>query len=289
VTANSALADRASNLCRKSVKDYYNPYIHFDWPDVLSDDQLWMPVDLLSLYGTPLYEELTDRQVRALTKWESINFYSLNVHGIREVLDEVVARIHTAEFAHVSDYLHHFIGEENEHMWFFAKFCTQYGGKIYTERALSLDDDLPQTIRDFLVFVRTVIFEEIVDYYNVQIGQDTTLHPIIQAINTTHHKDESRHVAFGREIVRELYRAVVARHGSEGAAKAETYVRRYLSHCIDLFYQAPVYRDAGLPDPFKLRNQARNAPERAAFHRKMLARTVNFLVAEGILKSGEIQ
>jgi hypothetical protein len=38
-----------------------------------------------------------------------------------------------------------------------------------------------------------------------------------------------------------------------------------------------------------LRNQARKAPERAAFHRKMLGRTVSFLVGEWILRDGEIQ
>ncbi len=113
--------------------------------------------------------------------------------------------------------------------------------------------------------------------------------PLIQSINTTHHRDESRHVAFGREIVRELYKSVVAEHGSEGVDLVDTHIRRYLSHCIDIFYPAPVYRDAGLADPFKLRNRARNAPERADFHRKMLARTVNFLAAEGILKNGDIQ
>lgn len=289
MAVNTAMVEKISNLSRKSVKDYYNPYTCFDWPDKVPEDQVWMPVDLLSLYGTPFYDELTREQVIALTKWESINFYSQIVHGIRDVLDAAVARIHTAEFANVSDYLHHFIGEENGHMWFFAKFCLQYGGKIYPERVLSVDANLPQATNHFLAFARIVIFEEIIDYYNVKIGQDQTLHPIIQSINAVHHKDESRHVAFGREIVRELYKAAIAEHGNDGPELMDGYIRRYLSHCIDLFYPAPVYRDAGLPDPFKLRNQARNAPERAAFHRKMLGRTVNFLVNEGILKNGEIR
>lgn len=288
MSANVDIVERVASLTRKSVRDYYNPYTHFDWPEALPEDQPWMPVDLLTLYGTPFYETLTPDQIVALTKWESINFYGLIMHGIREVLDQVVERIHTPDFAHVSDYLHHFIGEENGHMWFFAKFCTRYGGKVYAARALNLDADLPSAIKNFLVFARIGIFEEIVDYYNVRIGQELSLFPIIRSINMTHHRDESRHVAFGREIVRDLYKAVCAQH-EDGAKRVETYVRQYLSHCIDLFYQAPVYRDAGLPEPFKLRNLARHSPERAPYHRKTLARTVNFLVSEGILQDGEIQ
>lgn len=284
---NSALSERVDRLSHKSVADYYNPYTYFDWPDSLADDQLWMPLNLLSLYGTPEFESLTTEQIRALTKWESINFYSLNVHGIREVLQEAVKRIHTDRFSAVSGYLHHFVGEENEHMWFFATFCLKYGKKIYPDRSQRMEADLPEAIEDFMVFARTVIFEEIVDYYNVRIGQDRALHPLIQQVNATHHRDESRHVAFGREIVRDLYRRVVAEHGNEGARLVAVYLHRYLGHCVDLFYQAPVYKDAGLPDPFKLRNRARSAPERAAFHRRMLGRTLGFLAAEGILESVE--
>lgn len=283
------VAEKVRNLSEKSVKDFYNPFTHFRWPAAVPADKPWMPVELLSVYGTPIYAELTDAQRIALTKWESINFYSLIVHGIRDVLDGVVDRIHTPEFAPVSNYLHHFIDEENGHMWFFAKFCLDYGGKIYPERAFSQREQPPRAIGNFLVFAQTAIFEEIVDYYNVKIGQDQSLDPIIQDINTMHHKDESRHVAFGREIVRELYRTVLAEHGKDGADQVDTLIRRYLSHCLDLFYQASVYRDAGLADPFRLRNQLRHAPERVPYHRKALARTVRFLTAEGILKDGEIQ
>jgi hypothetical protein len=285
---NTALSERADRLSHKSIVDYYNPYTHFDWPETLDEDQYWMPVNLLSLYGTPEFERLSTKQIQALTKWESINFYSLNVHGIREVLQEAVKRIHTDRFAAVSGYLHHFIGEENEHMWFFATFCLKYGNRIYPDRVQRMETDLPEAMEDFMVFARTVIFEEIVDYYNIRIGQDRTLHPLIQQINSTHHKDESRHVAFGREIVRDLYRRVLAEHGKEGAKLIEGYLRRYLGHCVDLFYQAPVYRDAGLPEPFKLRNRVRSAPERQPFHRQMLDRTLGFLAAEGILESAEI-
>lgn len=288
MTTNLGFVEKVGNLYRKSVRDHYNPYTHFDWPDALADDQPWMPPDLLSLYGTPFYDELTPRQIAALSKWESINFYGLIIHGIREVIEQVILRIHTPAFAHVSEYLHHLIGEENSHMWFFAKFCLAYGGKIYPDRGFSLEGGMAQPANDFLTFARIAIFEEVVDYYNVNIGKDRSLPPIIQSINTTHHRDESRHVAFGREFMRELYKKVAA-EGETATATAEAHLRRYLAHCIDIFYSAPAYRDAGLGEPFRLRNQARRAPERAAFHRKMLARTLNFLVGEGIMRAGEIQ
>ena len=288
MTAQRDFASKLESLSRKSVRDHYNPYTQFDWPDALPEDSPWMPAELLSLYGTPFYDGLTPQQVARLSKWESINFYGLIIHGIREVIEKVAVRIHTPAFADVSDYLHHLLGEENAHMWFFATFCRKYGGKIYADRSFALEGAPAQAVDDFLTFARIAIFEEVVDYYNVGIGKDRSLPIIIQSINTTHHRDESRHVAFGREFMRELYKRV-AGAGPEATEMAEAHLRRYLSHCIDIFYSAPAYRDAGLADPFKLRNQARRAPERGEFHRKMLARTVNFLLDENILRDGGIQ
>ena len=40
-----------------------------------------------------------------------------------ELLIEVMRRLHTPGYEIPTPYFHHFIGEENEHMWFFAEFC----------------------------------------------------------------------------------------------------------------------------------------------------------------------
>jgi hypothetical protein len=53
VTLKTAFVDKLSNLSRKSVRDHYNPYTHFDWPDALAEDQLSMPAELLSIDGVP--------------------------------------------------------------------------------------------------------------------------------------------------------------------------------------------------------------------------------------------
>jgi hypothetical protein len=81
-----------------SVDDYYNPYKTFQWPDRLEDEQWWMTPELMTVHGTSLAQTLGERQLMALSKWESIHFYSLNVHGIRELLLEVVKRVHSPGF-----------------------------------------------------------------------------------------------------------------------------------------------------------------------------------------------
>jgi len=277
----SALLERITEM---SVETYYNPYKMFEWPASLPDDQWWMTPELMTVANTRFAEELPTAQVMALSKWESIHFYSLNVHGIRELLLEVVKRVQAPGYDEESEFFHHFIGEENEHMWFFATFCLKYGRKIYPNKKLAFSiDDVTPDIESFLVFSRILIFEEIVDYFNLRMGRDETLHPIIRQVNSIHHQDESRHIACGREIVKKLFRHIVTTQTADQVQRAQDYLKRYLVASIHSLYSPSVYRDAGIADPYELRAALLHDPGRRAADERTLKRTLDFFQGNGIL------
>lgn len=280
-----AVLDR---LVSMSERDYYNPYRLFQWPDQLDEDGWWMSPELMVEYGTEVGAELTEEQLRRLSKWESINFYSLNVHGIRELLTEIVGRIHTEAFAVPSEYFHHIIGEENEHMWFFATFCRRYGGKIYPRRSFGFAGPGIPAADHFLVFMRLLIFEELVDVFNQRMATDDRLHPTIRQVNEVHHQDESRHIAFGRQIVSILHRDLRQRLSAEELGTVETYLKRYLRSSVDALCDPISYRDAGLPDPYGLRRRVLADPAYQEFTQRVLRRTTSFLVSQEILTDDRI-
>jgi len=279
-------------LTVKARADYYNPYTHFEWPPVLPDDSWWMSPEFLTVHGTGLVED--EPTLKTLSRWESVNFFSLNIHGIRELMVEVVQRIHTPAFAPYSDFLHHFLGEENEHMWFFAEFCNRYAHCIYPAMpqvpgAASAGD----AWADVVVFGRIVIFEEIVDYFNSRMGADRRLPELVQRINRTHHHDESRHVAFGKQFVKVLHDRASAETeagpdnpaGAQRGAEVEAYLKEYMSYSIRSLYSARAYRDAGLAEPLRLRREAMAHPGRIPFHEAVLARVNRFFVNNGIFST----
>jgi hypothetical protein len=277
----SALLERITEM---SVETYYNPYKMFEWPETLLDEQWWMTPELLTIANTRFAEELPEKQRMALSKWESIHFYSLNVHGIRELLLEVVKRVQMPGYEEESEFFHHFIGEENEHMWFFATFCSKYGRKIYPNKKLAFSiDDVSPDIESFLVFSRILIFEEIVDYFNLRMGRDEALHPIIRQVNSIHHQDESRHIAFGREVVKKLFDHITATQPLDQVAKAQDYIERYLVASIHSLYSPSVYKDAGIANPYELRNQLLQEPGRKEADEKALKRTLDFFQGHAIL------
>ncbi len=271
-----------------SERDYYDPYRLFEWPDSVEEDGYWMSPELLTVHGTGAGASLDEAQLRTLSKWESINFYSLNVHGIRELLTEIVARIHTRPFTVASEYFHHIIGEENEHMWFFAKFCLKYAGKIYPDRALSFSAPGVPEADTFLIFARLLIFEELVDFFNQRMGEDERLDPTIQKINKVHHQDESRHIAFGRQIVALLHRDLRERVDSERLTTLETYLKRYMRHSVESLCNPAAFRDAGIPQPYAVRRAVLADPAFDDFVARVLKRSISHMTSEQIFSDGRI-
>ncbi|MFE9010887.1 diiron oxygenase [Streptomyces cyaneofuscatus] len=272
-------------LATKSIDDYYNPYRLFEWPEQLPEDMWWMSPELTTTYGTEWAEKLTPEQLHTLSKHESINFYSLNVHGIRELLVEVVNRIHTAGFETPSEFFHHFIGEENEHMWFFAEFCLRYGKKIYRQPTGGAETAAPSDkVQSLLVFARILIFEELVDHFNSAMAEDERLHETIRGINRIHHQDESRHIAFGRELVNLLHQDLKRTATEQELDEVSTYLRRYMRHSFESLYHPQVYRDAGIERPHELRRALLESPARAEAEQRTFRKTAKFLEKTGLIR-----
>lgn len=277
-----ALGKLVERLSEMSIRDRGNPYRTFDWPESLPEG-LWMSRELLTVHGTD--EGLEPEVLARLSRWESIHFYSLNVHGIRELLSEVVSRIHQPGYSLVSPFFHHFIGEENEHMWYFAEFCTRYGGKLYPNISMKTPNAFRDAVADLLVFIKIQTFEEIIDYFNAKMAKDPELHPFVRKINRMHHRDESRHIAFGRQLITSLFEEVKRTVDETTLAAIDEYLRRYLAVSIQSLYNPQVYRDAGLPgNPFDRRRRLLGHEGRSSVHDAILRRPLEFLLEKEIVR-----
>jgi hypothetical protein len=267
-----------------SIDGYYNPYETFVWPDEVPLDRPWMSPELLSVHGTPWMERLTEPQLLALAKWESVNFLSLSAHGIRELLLHVLQCIHTPGFEDSSEYFHHFLGEENEHMWFFAQFCRRYGRKIYPSKRLKYNRFEEPELRNFIAFGQILIFEEIGDFYNRSMAEDGRLPAIVQQINRVHHEDESRHMAMGRIILKHMIESLRRTWPPATLAALGASLGGYMQVVVEAFYNPAVYADAGLDDPHQLRRDLLAHPARARFHARAVDRIQRFLLETAIFE-----
>jgi hypothetical protein len=281
----SDIAETLGNLVADSTEHHYSPYTRFKWVDELQEQQWWMTPELLTVAGTAAGQALDEEQLMRLSKWEAINFFSLNIHGIRELLIEVTRRIHTVGFELPSEFFHRFLGEENGHMWFFAQFCRRYGGKIYPDKSFPIGTaDQDPGVSNFLVFARILIFEELVDHFNLRMGRDVSLHPLIRDVNQVHHDDEWRHIIMGRKLVGLFYDGL-RDHDKEVRDNLDLYLRRYIVTSAQSLYNPAVYRDAGIQEPYQFRESVLNDTARAPYHETFFKRITGFLTSQEIISA----
>ena len=268
-------------LCVASQGDFGSPY-EYAWPDRLPEDAWHFSPELLSIAGTPTGDALSVEEARRLSFLEAVNFFSLNIHGERALLEGLSSRLYRDDL--YTPYLHHFLDEENKHMVYFGTYCLRYASKIYPDRKMALPREYEPGEEDFLFFARVLLFEETVDVYNSRMAQDKRLDSVARDINRMHHRDEARHLAFGRQLVQELYE----RHapGWEAATLAE--VRRSLIEYVTAiwkeYFNPDVYRDMGIPEPHAFARQAFASEAARARRREISGPALRSLVSAGIFE-----
>jgi hypothetical protein len=226
-----------------------------EWPAQIDLEEWHMSPELLSLNGSAEYALLNDRQRKIYSFYELVNFFSLNIQGERFLLaglaEQIYGRLHQPTF----EYIHHFIDEENKHLNYFGTFCTKYA-RIYPDRKVTFPREYEPGENEFLFFAKVLVFEEIVDFYNVTMAADTRLATIVRTMNEMHHMDEVRHLAFGKITVIDLWERFSPKWSAQTRQQVSQYLGNYILATCREYYNPDAYRDAGLDDPYGLMDVA---------------------------------
>ncbi|MDP9071652.1 MAG: diiron oxygenase [Actinomycetota bacterium] len=280
-----ALADVVRRLSASSRRSYQNPYESITWPDDLDRAQWFTSPEMISLYGTPAWHALAEDARRELSFWEAVNFFSLNIHGERVLMEGLAHRLYRPGLEPVAQYLHHFLDEENKHSVWFATFCTRYAGRIYPDRKVVFPREYADGEEDVLFFAKVSVFEEIVDRYNLAMARDERLVPVVRQINANHHAEETRHLVFGRRIVAELWSRFAPRWPVEVVEGVRDHLAAFVTATWREYYNPDVYRDAGFADPWVTAREAWDDPATRGHREEITRLALRPLVAAGVLAS----
>jgi hypothetical protein len=277
------VSSMVATLCRVSEDQFADPFEALSWPKSLDKARWCFSPELISIYDMREYRELPEDRKKLLSFYETVNFFSLNIHGEKALIEGLARNLYVRESPHISPYLHHFLDEENKHMIYFGRFCTHYAGKIYPDMKMAFPREYAPGEEEFLFFLKVMVFEEIVDVYNKAMAADTRLVSIAREINRLHHVDESRHLAFGRSIVKWLFENYSRQWSEDTIAGVREYVEGYLLSTWSEYYSAEVYRDAGFEDPYALQERAFARPAARAHREQVSRQCVSYLMDTNIL------
>ncbi len=274
----------AEKLSEASVRLHYSALEAVPMPEALDKVNWYTAPELMTLFGQPEWKELSETQKKLLSFYEAVNFYSLNINGEKALIEGLAKRLYDENRpSEHSRYIHHFLDEENKHMTFFGTFCMKYAGKVYQDRKFHFEREYLDGEEEFLFFLKVFIFEEIADYFNVKMSHDERLVETARMINYYHHVDESRHLAFGRAHLKEVWDQFSGSWGAEYRAALSEYIGQYIQSTWREYYNPDVYVDAGIENPYDVSERVYQSETAKTFRREVSENLVSYMKKCGIV------
>jgi hypothetical protein len=281
LTRTNRLSARLNALSREQ---FYDVYRQFDWPEGLDRDRFAMSPELSTLAGTPLWDDISDEQKWRLTITETGNLFSNTLNGERILVAGLTTQLYSKPASdEITDYLHHFLDEENKHMIMFGLFCRKYVGRVYPSRSFGLPQKFAPGEELLRFFTLAMVVEEISDQYNARVMNDDRCDPLVRAISHLHHVDERRHLAFDRAYLIELAGAHLPHWDDSTIDGFRSWLSGFIKSFWLTFYNPSAYRDAGIDEPYEVQQLAMAAPAQRALREELSAPTVKFLMKTGLL------
>jgi P-aminobenzoate N-oxygenase AurF len=129
---------------RPSEPPCQNPYTTLKWPKTVDPEREWFgSPELLSLYRTPMWDRLDEPARSRLAFHQAANFYNLNIHGEKSLVQGLAVRLYRRGPTAVADHLHSVLDEEDGHSAFFGGFRSRYA-RIHPSRQVSFERSRPR-------------------------------------------------------------------------------------------------------------------------------------------------
>lgn len=195
----------SERLLKGSVKKSYEPIVDIDWDAPLDPDKFYLPPRIVSLYGTPMWDQMTRTQRIELSRQELVNTLSAGI-WFENILNQALLRtlMHEDPTSRASHYALTELGDETRHMVMFGKAIERVGAKPVRPRLYHriIINALPLVFRGALLWVAALIGEEIFDALQRQMMDDPEMQPMIQRLMRIHVAEEARHIQFARDGLR---------------------------------------------------------------------------------------
>ncbi|QKT05918.1 diiron oxygenase [Gordonia sp. X0973] len=196
------LVDSAARLSRNAMTE-------IDWSAPMDPDKYGCSPEWSSLYDTDYWHELTEEQRISLTRHEFASIMCIGIWFemlLQELVlnDQYLGDYHSSEFQFALTE----IADECRHSMMFAKASEKMVGKSYRpNRRIGQAGRLFKLVaRNEVAYAGILVAEEVLDVFQRGCMRDERVLPFIRTVNEIHVLEESRHMKYAREQVRESMR-----------------------------------------------------------------------------------
>src|SRR5689334_3212643 len=201
VPDTTAVAER---LLKSSARQSYDPEVDIDWNAPI-DPTLWgMQPERTSLYGTELWDTLTQEQRIILSQHEVASVASVGLWFelllmqmmLRDLYDDdpTGAHMHYALTG---------VADECRHSTMFGKSIAHFGIPAYgpPQKIHRLGRLFNHVVRGPSAYASILVAEELLDTWQRELMKDERVQPVVRMTARIHVLEEARHMAFAREEI----------------------------------------------------------------------------------------
>lgn len=194
--------DTARRLLRSSAKHSYDPATEIDWDAPLAPDRYFIAAHRSSLYGTALWDRMSEQQRIALTKHEVASFYSIGIWFETILMQMLIRHVYDCPkgSAHAR-YAWTEIADECRHSVMFSRMAEKFGAPEYGPGTVvhHLGRLFKTVSNGTLTFGAALYVEELLDTLQREQMADPSLQPVVQEVSRIHVIEEARHIRYARE------------------------------------------------------------------------------------------
>jgi hypothetical protein len=201
---STSSAARAEQLIAASQRHTHDPFEEIDWDLPIDDSAYHLPPEMLALYGTTTWEQMTEPERITYSRHETAAMFAAGI-WFENALMQIVLR-HLTEID-VTDPTHRYllieVADECRHSAMFGEYIRRAGTPSYRpDRPVIFDDTHSGRLLSYLLILA---IEELLDFANRAAMRDDRVHPIARQISRLHVLEEARHVSFAKSYLAETW------------------------------------------------------------------------------------
>lgn len=257
----------------------FDPFKEVDWSVPFDDSYFYLPQDMVSLYGTPLWERMTREQRVELSKHELCSALATTIWFENQITVKLVEYV-----ADASPVDPHFrwmqieVADESRHSMMFGEVIKRCEVPWYQPRYLgAINFATLHLTSKIAMMISTLAGEDVIGYMNARIAQDPECHPVMRALSRIHIIEEARHRGYAHQYLKQNWPQV----GKVRRAMARRHALLSTVVTIWQLVHPDIYKNLGLPSAAL--KMAKNNPHRARIRREMSANLVEFLTEHDIV------
>src|SRR4051812_11322120 len=283
-SASRAGNGSVSRLLKAAARQSYDPDVDLDWCAPEVDGLCAMQPARMSLYGTKLWDRLSEEQQQELSKHEVASIASVGLWFEIVLMQVLLKDVYRSD---PTDPRTHFllteIADECRHSTMFGRAIGHHGVPAYGPRPQirRLAKLFPLIAHGAGAYASILIGEEPVDRWQREQMNDERIQPLIRMVSRIHVLEEARHVTFARE---ELERSV-ARMGRTERLLQQTVTAQAAFVMMRSLVHPQVYAAVGI-DPAEGRRAALGNESYRATIAWMGEKVMPYLEEQGMVGGG---